>query len=80
LEEVDGKKNYELFLKEQKWVKQIVINYGTGQYGFDVEDENLKNEILNNYTYSSDKDSYEKLMAILNVNKKSQAAVVEENK
>lgn len=80
MEEVDGKKNYELFLKEQKWVKQIVINYGTGQYGFDVEDENLKNEILNNYTYSSDKDSYEKLMAILNVNKKSQAAVVEENK
>ena len=80
MEEVDGKKNYELFLKEQKWVKQIVINYGTGQYGFDVEDENLKNEILNNYTYSSDKDSYEKLMAILNVNKKSQAAVVEESK
>ena len=80
MEEVDGKKNYELFLKEQKWVKQLVINYGTGQYGFDVEDENLKNEILNNYTYSSDKDSYEKLMAILNVNKKSQAAVVEENK
>lgn len=79
LEEVDGKKNYELFLKEAKWVKQIVVNYGTGEYGFDVEDENLRKALMDHYQYSSDKETFEKLMTLLNVNREK-PEVVEENK